>query len=366
MLDGASVTLPIKLGLIFCDINPLMFAILIALAKKPVYQPITIGMLLLPAFNGMAAHAFIDPFRAANYLRGNELYQWQFLSLDGADVTASNGIVTGNTQCFATTEAAFDFLVVNSSWTPEKFRDRSLQRRLRRFAKRGTLLVGIDTGAFVLAFAGLLEGYRATVHYEHMASFRELFTHTALDPVLFVTDRNRLTCCGGLAAADLALEIIRRQHGIDLSNATARYIFQDRLRPGEDQQQSRSHEPVGYAVPERLREAISLMERNLEEPLRLSEIAHYVGVSQRQLERLFGKHTGVTPVRYYINIRLDRARALITQTELSVAETADACGFNNAEPFTRAYKQHFGIVPSQDRTTGRIPFQFRSFPGYKG
>ncbi len=324
----------------------------------------TIGMLLLPAFNSMAAHAFIDPFRAANYLRGGNLYQWQFLSLDGGDVTASNGLVISHTQSLSRIESPFNFLVVNSSWTPEKFQNRPLQQCLRYYAKQGAILVGIDTGAFVLAFAGLLEGYRATVHYEHMASFRELFTHTSLDSVLFVMDRNRLTCCGGLAAADLALEIIRTQHGIDLSNATAHYIFQERLRPGEEKQQTRHYEPVGYSVPELLRETIILMERNLEEPLRLSEIAHYAGVSQRQLERLFRKYTGITPVRYYINIRLDRARALITQTELSIAEIANACGFSNAEQLSRTYKKHFNIAPSQDRITGRIPFQFRSFPGY--
>jgi AraC family carnitine catabolism transcriptional activator len=325
-----------------------------------------IGLLLLPAFNAMAAQAFVDPFRAANYLRGSDLYRWQFLSLNGGEVRASNGLVVASAEQFSSSESPFDILAVNASWAPEKFRDATLQQRLRHCAQQGTVLVGIDTGAFVLAYAGLLEGYRTTVHYEHIASFRELFVNTRVDSVLYVMDRNRLSCCGGLAAADLALEIIGTQHGIGLSNASAHYIFQERLRSGEEEQQARSHEPVGYSVPAVLREAIVLMERNLEEPLRLPEIAHYAGVSQRQMERLFRQHTGVTPVRYYINIRLDRARALLTQTELSVAEIANACGFSNAEPFTRAYKAHFATLPSEDRTRGRIPFQFRSFPGYGG
>jgi AraC family carnitine catabolism transcriptional activator len=331
-----------------------------------VNMPINIGMLLLPAFNSLAAQSFIDPFRAANYLRGTTIYQWQFLSLDGQDVTASNGLVVGNTIRFSEAQTRFDFLVVNSSWTPEKYRDRELQTWLQILAAQNTTLVGIDTGAFVLAFARLMDGYRAVVHYEHIDSFCELFPDTHIDQVLFVVDRDRLTCCGGLAAVDLALEIIRLQQGIDLTNAAARYIFQERLRTGEESQLSRNYEPIGYTVPELLRDAIVLMERNLEKPLPLSEIAHDVGISQRQLERLFRKYTGLTPVRYYINIRLNRARALLTQTELSIAEIASACGFNNTEHFTRSYKNYFNIVPSLDRIEGRIPFQFRSFPGYSG
>lgn len=335
------------------------------LARR-VNTPVSIGMLLLPAFNGLAAQAFIDPFRAANYLRGTTIYQWQFLSLDGQAVTASNGFVVGNTVGFSETQTRFDFLVVNASWTPEKYQDRQLQSWLRILAYQDTTLVGLDTGAFVLAFAGLMEGYRAVVHYEHNDAFGELFSNTQVDQVLFVVDRDRLTCCGGLAAVDLALEIIRIQQGIDLANAAARYIFQERLRPGEASQLSHNYEPIGSTVPELLRDAIILMERNLEKPLRLSKIAHDVGMSQRQLERLFNEFTGLTPMRYYINVRLYRARALLTQTELSIVEIASACGFNNTEHFTRSYKRYFKIVPSLDRTEGRIPFQFRSFPGYSG
>ena len=322
-------------------------------------KSLSIGMLLLPAFNSMAANAFVDPLRAANYLSDEKLFEWQFLSLEGGNVAASNGMTISETKRYSSTALSYDFVVINSSWTPEKFKDGALRKWLRRQSGSGAVLGGIDTGAFVLAYAGLMQGYRATVHYEHIESFRELFPDIATENALFCIDGNRLSCCGGLAAADLALEVINAKQGIDLANATAHYIFQDRLRQGDQRQRERSHEPVGYAFPEALREAIILMERNLEEPLRLSEIAHYSGISQRQLERLFNKYSGMTPVRYYINARLDRARAFITQTELSVAEIASACGFGHAEQFTRAYKQRFLIVPSQDRINGRIPFQSR-------
>ena len=321
----------------------------------------TIGMLLLPGFNSMAAHAFLDPFRAANYLQGNQFYRWEIISLDGKKTTASNGMVVARTTGYYDLESRPDLLVVNASWTPEKFQGRKLQSWLKQLAQHGATMLGIDTGAFVLAFAGLLEGYRATVHFEHHAAFTELFPYTKIEQVLYVVDRNRLTCCGGLAAADLALELIRIHHGIDLANAAANYIFQDRLRSGEENQLSRNYQPVGYSIPKLLREAMVLMERNLEEPLRLAEIAQYLEISQRQLERLFKRYTGVTPIKYYINLRLDRARGLITQTEMSIVEIANACGFGTAEQFTRTYKKRFGIVPSIDRIEGRIPFSIPVF-----
>lgn len=325
-----------------------------------------IGLLLLPGFNAMAAHAFVDPYRAANYLRGEAIYEWPFLSLDGRDVVASNGLAVAQTTAFSEAEHKFDFLVVNASWAPERFRDRQLQNWLRRQARQGVVLCALDTGAFVLAYAGLLDGYRAAVHYEHIAAFRELFSKSTMDDSLFVLDRDRLTCCGGMAASDMALEIIRLQQGLDLANAAGRYIFHERLRAGEEGQFPTTREPVGYAAPARLREAIILMERNLEQPLSIGEIVEQLGISQRQLERLFRRHAGVSPVRYYIDVRLDRARGLVTQTELPIVDVAAACGFGSAVQFTRTYKRRFGLVPSKDRTEGRVPFQFRSFPSHAG
>ncbi len=331
------------------------------------FNTCTIAMLLLEGFNSTAAHAFIDPFRAANYLRGETIYRWPLLSLDGQPVTASNGMSIGaDAPLLEVWEQEPDFLVINSSWRPEQFRERELQITLRRLAQSGCVLCGIDTGAFVLAYAGLLDGYRAAVHYEHIASFRELFPDCGMDESLFVFDRDRLTCCGGLAAADMALEIIRLQQGLELANAAGRYIFHERLRQGDEGQLPETREPVGYAAPPKLRDAIVIMERTLETPLKISEIADQLALSQRQMERLFRTHTGVSPVRYYVDVRLDRARGLVTQTEMPIAEVAVACGFGSAVQFTRTYKRRFGVPPSQDRIDGRVPFQFRSFPSHAG
>ncbi len=325
-----------------------------------------LGMLLLPEFNALAATAFIDPFRAANYLHGSILYSWPMLSVNGGPVSASNGMEIGTEHGIASAPPAVDFLIVNASWAPERSRTPALQNGLRRAARAGVVLGGLDTGAFVLAYAGLMAGHRAAVHYEHIAAYRELFPDSPMDESLFVIDRDRMTCCGGLAAADLALEIIRLQHGIDLANAAARFMFHERLRSGEEGQLPTTREPVGYAAPKLLREAIVLMERTLEHPLSIGDIVAEVGLSQRQLERLFKTHTGVTPLRYYVDVRLDRARGLVTQTDLPIVEVAAACGFGGAAQFTRAYKRRFGLVPRQDRIKGRVPLQFRSFPSHAG
>ena len=324
----------------------------------------TIALLVLPGFNSMALNSFLDPFRVANYLHGESIYDWQFISLDGENVRASNAMVITDTVAFHTLTTEFDLLVVNASWAPERFRDRRFQNWLKRQSLLGATLVVIDTGAFVLAFAGLLNGYKTVVHYEHHSAFKELFPNIDVEQSLYVIDRDRLSCCGGVASVDLALEIIHLQQGIDLSNATAGYIFHERLRHGEEEQISSSHEPVGYTIHEQVREAIILMQRNLEEILSLAEIARYLNVSQRHLQRLFARYTGKTPVRFYLDLRLDRARGLVTQTEISLTEIAGSCGFNRSEPFSRAYRKRFGLTPSRDRTEGRVPFQFRSFPSH--
>ena len=320
-----------------------------------------IGMLLLPGFNSFAAQAFIDPFRAANYLRGSKIFAWEFLSVDGGSVVASNGIEIGNTTPIDGLAPAHDLLMVNASWTPERFRAAALQTWLRQASRQGALLGGIDTGAFVLAYAGLLEGHSAVVHYEHLAAFRELFPTLDASESLYSIDARRCSCCGGSAAIDLALELIRQQQGIELANASARYIFKERLREGAQAQIPTAIEPVGYQVPGKLRDAILLMERNVEEPLTQNELAGYLDLSVRQVQRIFGQYIGITPIRYYLNVRLDRARGLVTQTELPIAEIAALTGFQRSERFTRAYRQRFDITPKRDRIEGRIPFQFRNF-----
>ena len=334
-----------------------------AITNSPTYK---IGILMLEGCNSLAMHAFVDPFRCANYLRNAKLYEWSFLSLSEAPVVASNGASFGGLDLIWETKVSFDLLVVNASWNVERFNQPALLNWLRQQASNGVALCGLDTGAFLLGFAGLLKDKRSSVHYEHIAAFRETFSEVEMGEDLYVIDANRLASCGGVASVDLALEVIRLHHGLELANAAGRYMFHERLRAGHEGQLPAQQEPTGYTAPQKLRAAIVLMESNLEQLLAIGEIAKSVGLSQRQMERLFNRHTGVSPVRYYLDVRLDRARGLVTQTDMSIFDVAVACGFTSGARFARAYRSRFGLPPSHDRIEGRVPFQFRSFPSYAG
>lgn len=325
-----------------------------------------IQLLLAPDFNLAATAGFVDPFRAANYLEGEQMFAWEFLAEAGGPVRASNGArLDARALADAERDPPPDFLLVSSSWTPEAHVSSAVKAALRRAERHGATLGGIDTGAFVLAMAGLMSGYRATVHYEHIDAFGELFPDTEIREELWVFDGRRITCCGGVAAVEFALHIVRSLRGPALANAAARYVFSQPPRDHGASQDPREGGPLGAAVPRAVRRAVDLMEGNLETPLPIAEICREIGVSHRQLDRLFARHVGKTPALYYRDIRLDRARGLVTQTFLSMSEIACASGFSSQVHFSRAYSDRFGMPPSRDRVEGRIPFEFRAWPMHR-
>jgi AraC family carnitine catabolism transcriptional activator len=317
--------------------------------------------ILLPDFNALATMALIDPFRAANYLSAQKLFDWRFVSATGARVVASNGLAVEVATPLADAGADFDLAVVSASWQPEVHASREIGRWLRRCDATKAILCGIDTGAFVLGLCGLLEGFEATVHYEHLAAFAELFRNVQPASTLFVIDRRRATSCGGAAVSDLALELIRRQAGSDLAVAASLYIFHDGPRPGPRAQLA-DDQAAARLIPATVRKAIRIMEESIGEPQPLSRIAIRLQLSLRHLERIFRAETGVSPSRYYLDLRLDHARGLLTQTEMSILDVAASSGFSSPDQLTRAYRNRFGTVPSRDRTEGRIPYQFRDRP----
>ncbi|MEM9146454.1 MAG: GlxA family transcriptional regulator [Pseudomonadota bacterium] len=341
----------------------------------PPAPPYTIAMVVAPGFNLAASMGVLDPFRAANYLAGTALFRWEILACEGggedggggASVRASNAVEISarplaGLLASRATDWSPDLGIVSTSWAPEAAYGAPLDAALRRWERHGAMLAGIDTGAFVLAAAGLLRGRRATVHYEHIDAFAELYPDTTITEDLYVLDGDRLSCCGGAAATDLALQILSRLHGPALTNAAARYLFHERLRAPGTHQIPVTAEPLGPAAPSRLRAAIRAMEERLEDPAGIPEIAAAAGLSQRQLERLFRAHVGRSPLRYYSDIRLDRARGLVTQTEMPLREVALASGFSSPESFARAYRARFGLPPRSDRIEGRVPFEFRAWP----
>jgi AraC family carnitine catabolism transcriptional activator len=322
-------------------------------------------VIVTPNFNLAATVGFLDPFRASNYLDGSILFRWDLASAAGGEIIASNGVSVRTKALREVRSQPQDIVVVSSSWAPESYNSAPLHGALLRWARAGVTLGALDTGAFILAEAGLLKGKRATTHYEHIDSLKELYADTETSEDLFVFDGNRVTCAGGAAATDFALHVIRSMHGDSLANAAARYLFHQSLRPQGTSQNPGSIEPLGSTAPSILKRTIKLMEENLEDALSIPQLCKRVRLSQRQLDRLFAQFVRKSPVLYYRDIRLDRARSLVTQTDMRLSEVAVACGFSSQAHFSRAYRERFGLAPRTDRVEGRVPFEFRAWPMHR-
>lgn len=333
---------------------------------KHEHQVITkIAIVVTPNFNLSATMAFIDPFRAANYLDGQTQFVWELISLKGGLQTASNGLQLDTIPLKEVDRDVFDMVLVSSSWTPELYSDRQLTRALLYWSNKQVVIGALDTGAFILAQAGLLDGYEATVHYEHLDAFIELFPQVKSSEQLCVFDGDRISCAGGVASVDFALHIMVRFSCEILANKAAQYIFHSSLRGLSVSQCPDQVVPLGASVPLSIRNAISVMENYLETPVSVLEICHKVGISQRQLGRLFSQYVGKSPSRYYLDIRLDRARGLVTQTAMPLSQVSVAAGFRNTVHFSRAYRKRFGCPPSRDRVVGKVPFEFRAWPMHR-
>jgi AraC family transcriptional regulator, glycine betaine-responsive activator len=305
------------------------------------------GFLTLANYSLIALANAMEPLRMANRVGQGTLYDWTVLTLDGRPALASNGLSLAPTMPLA--EAwPLDVLFVCGGVDVRDAVDQRLQSALREAARRGMALGGLCTGTYALAHAGVIDGYRCAIHWENMSAIREEFPRTSFTPELFVIDRNRFTCSGGIAPIDMMLNLIREQHGKELATAICEQFILDRVRDAKDQQHIPLQAQVG-AHNQILIKAATLMEANVEEPLALEELASYVGVSRRQLERLFKRYLGRVPTRYYLELRLRRARELLLQTDLSVMDITVACGFQSPPHFSKCYRGLFGYPPSMER-----------------
>ena len=309
--------------------------------------PQKVGFCLVPKFSMMAFAAAIEPLRAANRLSGRDLYRWHIFA-DGIDpVPASNGIAVVPERPLAEVER-FPNLLVCAGTGVEDFHDERLFGWLRRLSRNGARIGGVSGGPIVLARAGLLAGRRCTLHWEHIPGFVEEFPEIEVTDDLFEIDGPVFTCAGGSAALDMMLHLITQQHGHELAAAVSEQFIHDRIREPGDRQRMALRMRIGHSHP-KLVAAIALMEDNLEAPVRPPTLARSVGLSSRQLERLFARYLGRTPARYYRDLRLQRARALLRQTTMSVLDVAVACGFASASHFSRRYREVFGRAPRSDR-----------------
>ncbi len=321
--------------------------------------PQRVGFVLIPDFSMIAFTAAVEPLRIANRMAGRALYAWRLLSKDGGPVEASNGIAVAVDRSLAQVPAegaeTFDAVILCSGLHAERFRDKETIRWLQGQGRGGRDLGALCTGAHILAYAGLLDGYRCTIHWENLPAFRETFPAIDVHPDLFEIDRDRFTCCGGTAALDLMIHFIAREHGEALAAKVSEQCLLDRVRGAQDPQ--RMPLRLGLARPAaRVRRSVEIMDAHLEEPLKTDALARYVGLSRRQLERLFRANLGRPPTRFYLERRLERARQLLCQTDLPVLEVALACGFVSASHFSKCYRQMYGRAPRAERRAAQDSF----------
>ncbi|WP_132462334.1 GlxA family transcriptional regulator [Rhodovulum marinum] len=289
----------------------------------------------------------IEPFRIANRMSGKTLYRWRLAGEGGEWATCSNG-----------TQVALDIdlgdlgrdeiVLVCGGLNVQAATTRRLVGWLRREARKGRAIAGLCTAAHALARAGLLEGRRATIHWENQDSFLEEFPEIELTKSVFVVDGNRMTTAGGTASIDLALTMIAETHGEDLANAVADQLIYSSIRTDQDTQRLSIPTRIGVRHP-KLSQVIQVMEKNLEDPISPAILARDVGMSTRQLERLFRRYLNRSPKRYYMELRLSKARNLLMQTDMSVINVALACGFASPSHFSKCYRAHYNTTPYRER-----------------
>ncbi len=306
-----------------------------------------IGFCLVPEFSSLAFISAIEPLRLANRVAGRLIYEWYCFSEDGEAVTSSAGLafpVAGKLSDIPALHTLFvcGGLNIQSHSTPPVI------AALRKAASRGTAIGAICTATYILAKAGMMKDHRGTIHWENTSGLREEFPELDITTELFEIDRNRFTCAGGTASLDMMLSLISTHTSHEVALAVAEQLIHHRIRDGHERQRMELRARLGISHP-KLLAAISCMEENLEEPLSCSDLAANVGLSTRQLERLFQKYLGRSPTRYYLGLRLDRARYLLTQTSLPIIEVALACGFVSASHFSKCHREHFGHTPSEER-----------------
>jgi transcriptional regulator GlxA family with amidase domain len=305
------------------------------------------AFLTLPRYSMIALSNAVEPLRMANILTGESVYEWSIASLDGTPTPASNGLQLSPTipvDSIGTVDILFvcGGVDVQSAVSPQ------VLAALRRFAERRVPLGALCTGGYALAKAGLLDKYRASIHWENLSALREEFPRILLNDQLFTIDRDRFTCSGGIAPLDLMLNLVKSRLDAQVAQRISEQFIVDRVRNDRDRQYVPLRAQIG-ASHETLIKVAQLMEDNIEKPLSLDAIAAATALSRRQIERLFKRHLDCVPNRYYLQMRLRRARELILQTSMPIIDITTACGFQSPPHFSRCYRAQFGCPPSAER-----------------
>ena len=317
---------------------------------------------LCPGFSLFSIAAALDVMRHANRFAAKEFYQWTFLSETDQPVTDSNGIPLSPGAEISAARAS-DFAFIVAGFDASKIRQPKLSAWLLKQARTGHIIGGISNGAFLLAAAGLLNQYSATTHWEDFESFCLLYPDVRARYQRFVIDRNRISCAGGSATLDLFIELARQDLGNEIALKISRQMLlqeQSIVLPGATNRTPGRH----YSPP--VQRALSLIEAGVGQSITVNELAQRIGISRRDLLRLFRKELNNTPSRILGQRRLDRARSLVLNTGLPMTTIAESVGFSSQSHLTSSYHTEFGITPAQQRreykaASHRLPLKSRDF-----
>ncbi|NOX39473.1 MAG: GlxA family transcriptional regulator [Alphaproteobacteria bacterium] len=303
--------------------------------------------LLLKKFSMSSFTAAVEPLRIANRMAGRDLYSWALASEDGEFACASNGVEVRVHHGLGSINRD-DTIMVCGGVQIKEATTKPVLNWLRREARKGASIGSLCTASYTVAKAGLLDGKKCTIHWENHDSFEEEFIEVELTKAIYVVDGNRYSSAGGMSSLDLMLNVIASDHGQELANTVADQLIYTSIRTDRDEQRLSIPTRIGVRHP-KLSTVIQMMEGNIEEPVSPSILARDVGMSTRQLERLFRRYLSRSPKRYYMELRLQKARNLLMQTDMSVINVALACGFASPSHFSKCYRSHYDTTPYRER-----------------
>lgn len=308
-------------------------------------QALTLAFLVLPQASILEVASALDPLRSANRHLGWEAFRWRVVSPDGRAVPLTCGIELPSSGPLAAAEGA-EALVTIVGYRQAEVATPALIRELARLAPRFAALGGIDTGAWVLARAGLLDGHRATVHWEDLEDFAVAYPNIEVVPDRWVIDGHVFTASGAAPAQEMMLHLIARRHGPALARQVAA-SFLTTPRPGSDPQVAAPDRPaLDPRLDPRVAQALARMEARIDAPEPVAVMAHALGLSPRRLEMLFAQAFATSPAAHALSLRLAAARRMITDTRHPLTEVALRTGFTSASAFSRAFRRAYGQPPS--------------------
>ncbi len=312
--------------------------------NNTINKPFNIGFLLIEEFALMSFSAVVEPLRAANLIGKSSLYEIDYYCLGDNDVTSSNGATVRATQKFSETKH-LDLLLVVAGYDATTFQNDKVFKFLQSLHRQSIPLGGVSGGPAILQFAGVMKNRRMTVHWEFRSALIEIVPDALVERSIYVIDRDRLTCAGGIAALDMMNALITEHHGYSFAQKVSDWFLHTEIRPSAGPQRAGLSERYPTATQNMLL-AIEAMNNHIADPLDLQQLSRICDVTARQMNRLFSEKLNTSTMDFYKNMRLERAKKMLEQSSIKIIDIAQATGYVSAAHFSSAFNKKFGISPS--------------------